>query len=128
MDITQILAAVAVCLILYLVLKTVHPPFAVYVSVAVGLLLIGFIVHRLSGIFTFAQSLAQKASVDQKYFGVVMKCLGICYLGELTSGSCKECGQNGWADKVELACRCSLIVISIPIFEDFLGLIFDLLQ
>jgi stage III sporulation protein AD len=61
-------------------------------------------------------------------FEVVIKGLAVCYLGETTISFCKDCGQPGWGDKVELACRCTLLVLAIPLCKEFLDVILGLLK
>ena len=87
-----------------------------------------YVCTKLSSVFVFINHLADSAGINNGYFEVVIKGLAVCYLGEFTVSTCKDCGQNGWGDKVELACRCTLLVLSIPLFEDFLNIIVGLLE
>lgn len=128
MNIYQLLIAVTACLIVYLILKGVNERFAVYVTIGGAILILFYVVSKLTSVFSFIQHLADSAGVKNQYFEVVLKGLTVCYLGEFTVSSCKDCGQNGWGDKVELACRCTLLVLAIPLFEDFLEVILGLLE
>ncbi len=128
MSIYQLLAAVVGCLLVSIVLKVFNERFLVFVSVAGAVLILFFICTKLTSVFTFVHHLADSAGVKNTYFEVVIKGLTICYLGEFTVSACKDCGQNGWSDKVELACRCSLLVLAIPLFEDFLDVVMGLLK
>lgn len=128
MNIYQLLIAVTACLLVYLILKGVNERFAVYVSIGGAILILFYVVSKLTTVFSFIQHLADSAGVKNQYFEVVIKGLTVCYLGEFTVSSCKDCGQNGWGDKVELACRCTLLVLAIPLFEDFLEVILGLLE
>ncbi|MBQ4052219.1 MAG: hypothetical protein IJD09_01025 [Clostridia bacterium] len=128
MSIYQLLSGVIACLVLYLMLKNLNDRFAVFVSVAGALLILGYVLTKLSSVFIFIRHLANSAGVNDTYFEVVIKGLAVCYLGEFTVSSCKSCGQNSWGDAVELACRCTLLVLAIPLFEDFLDVILGLLK
>ncbi len=128
MSIYQLLGCVVACLVLYLLLKGIHERFAVFVAVACVVLILVYVMTKLSSVFIFIDHLAQSAGVKNQYFDAVIKGLSVCYLGEFTVSSCKSCGQTGWADTVELACRCTLLVLAIPLFEDFLEILMGLLE
>ena len=113
---------------LYLFLKGINERFAVFITVAGAVLILVYVLTKLSSVFSFIQHLANSAGINNSYFEVVIKGLAVCYLGEFTVSSCKSCGQNGWGEKVELACRCTLLVLAIPLFEDFLEIILGLLE
>ena len=128
MNIYQLLAAVLACLMIYLVVRGINERCAVYVSLAGATVLLFYVCARISPIFGFIHHLAESAGVKNEYFQAVMKGLAVCYLGEFVIGICKDCGQAGWGDKVEIACRCALLVVAIPLFEDFLEIIMGLLE
>ncbi|PWM38712.1 MAG: hypothetical protein DBX52_06480 [Clostridiales bacterium] len=128
MSIYQLLGSVIACLLIYLLLKGVNERFAVFASAAGAILILFYVCTKLSSVFVFINHLADSAGINNGYFEVVIKGLAVCYLGEFTVSTCKDCGQNGWGDKVELACRCTLLVLSIPLFEDFLNIIVGLLE
>lgn len=128
MTIFQILTLIAVALVVLLTVKSINDRFAVYISIAVALLVLFFVCSRLSLIFGFVDQLADRAGIRNQYFEVIIKGLSICYLGEFTISSCKDCGQSGWVDKVDLACRCALLVLAIPLFEDLLDVLTGLLE
>lgn len=128
MNIYQLLAAILAALLVFLLIRGVNDRFAVYVSLAGAILILVYVCARLSSIFVFIQHLAESAGIKNQYFKVVLKGLTICYLGEFSIGLCKDCGQSGWGDKLEVACRCTLLVLAIPLFEDFLEIITGLLE
>lgn len=128
MSILQLLASVIACLLIYLLLKAFNERFAVFASIAGGIFVLFYVSAKLSSVFTFVQHLADSAGINNTYFQTVLKGLTVCYLGEFTVSACKDCGQSGWGDKVELACRCTLLVLAIPLFEDFLEMVVGLLK
>ncbi len=128
MTIYQLLGCVILCLIVFLILRNINERFSVFVTIAGTLVVLAFVITKLSSVFGFIQHLADCAGVSNDYFKVVLKGLAVCYLGEFTISACKSCAQNAWADAVELACRCTLLVLAIPLFEDFLEVIMRLLK
>ena len=128
MTIYSLLTALLVCLLLYLIVRSFNERFAVFVTIGGTLLVLIFICSQLSSVFLFANKLSERIGVESKYFKVILKGLSICYISEFAVGFCKDCGQSNWADKVEMACRCVLLVLAIPLFEDFLSIVLRLLE
>lgn len=128
MSIYHLLGLVVAFLLVYLALKSLNERFAVYVTIAGAIAILFYVITQLSSVFEFINHLAEGAGIRNEYFKVVIKGLAICYLGEFTIGACRDCGQNSWGDKVELACRCTLLVLAIPLFEDFLEVIVGLAE
>ena len=124
----QLIIFVVVGLIFFLLLKNVNERYAVFLSFAGGIALLLFIAGELGAVVEFINKLGNKLGEGNKYFPIILKGLFVCYLGEFTISVCKDCGQMGWADKVEMACRCTLLVLAIPLFEDFLNVIVRLMQ
>ncbi len=128
MSIYQLLGGVIAGLILFLLLRTVNERFGVFVVMAGVVMILVYVLTKLSSVVSFIDHLAESAGVNNRYFEAVIKGLAVCYLGEFTISSCKSCGQNGWGDAVEVACRCTLLVLAIPLFEDFLNILLGLLE
>jgi stage III sporulation protein AD len=128
MTIYNLLAATAAGLLLFLLIRSINDKFAVFVTVGGSLLILLFICSKLSDMFSFAEELGERIGVDNKYFNVIFKGLSICYISEFTVWFCRDCGQSGWADKIEMACRCALLTLAIPLFEDFLTIVLRLME
>ncbi len=128
MNVYRLLGAIVICLVVYLLLRVFNERFAVYVTIGGAVILLFYVCTQLSSVFEFVQHLADGAGIQNEYFSVIIKGLTVCYLGEFTVSACKDCGQNGWGEKVELACRCTLLVLAIPLFEDFLNVIIGLVE
>ena len=127
MDIFKLLIAVTALAVLYLAVRGFNERFAVFVSLSVGVFVLFFTVSAMEPVFSFIKTLADKTGIDNQYFKIIIKCLALCYLCEFSSGICRDIGQSGWSDKMELACRCSLLVLAIPLFEEFLDVVTTLL-
>ncbi len=128
MSIFQLCAGAIGVLLIYLFFKNAQEKFASMLLIAGGILILLFVVQKLPPLLTFADQLAEYAHINETYFSSVLKSLAVCYLGELTAGACKDFGVAGWGEKIELACRCSLLIIALPLFEDFLSLLTEMLK
>ena len=128
MNIYRLLGIVVICLVIFLLLRVLNERFAVLITIGGAVILLFYICTQLSAVFDFVHHLSEGAGIKNEYFVVILKGLAICYLGEFTVSACKDFGQNGWGEKVELACRCTLLVLAIPLFEDFIAMIAGLIE
>ena len=72
-------------------------------------------------------TLLSGVGLTQEYGLILFKTLGICFLAQFAADSCRDAGESALASKVELAGKISILVLSLPLFEDIaqtaLGLI-----
>ena len=59
---------------------------------------------------------------------VMIKALGIALIGRICADVCKECGENGLAQGVELVAGIVIFSLSLPILSEILSFAYGLLQ
>ena len=52
---------------------------------------------------------------------------GICYIVQLASDYCKDCGENALASQVTLAGKLAMLSVSLPLFKAFVEIVKALL-
>lgn len=57
---------------------------------------------------------------DENYIGYILRALGITYITWTSSEICKSVGENGIAGYVETAGRVEIVVLCLPLLEEFL--------
>ena len=128
MTIYQLLFWIIGAVILHLLIRNFNEKYAVFISLGCGILIIFFICQKLFPIVGFLEKLRDAAKIKNQYFEVILKGIAICYLSEFAMGICKDCGLQGWVDKIELACKCAILVMSVPLLEEFLEVIVGLMK
>ena len=58
----------------------------------------------------------------------MVKALGVCVVTQLASDTCKDCGQNSIASKIELGGKVLILAISLPMFTSLLETINKLIN
>ena len=53
--------------------------------------------------------------MDGSYFLTLIKMMGITYIGQFSSGICKDAGYQATGVQIELFCRLSVLVLCIPV-------------
>ena len=123
MDIISVVGISICALILIVSIKEANSQYAVLIAIAASVIILLYVITQLSVVTEFIDNLATRAGIDNQYFKIILKSLGICYLCEFGCSLCRDAGQNALATKMELACKCSVLVISLPLFSDILELI-----
>ena len=117
MDITKIIGVGLIALIIIIILRQYKPEFTIYVSLIAGVIIFFLVANSLTGIINLLQDFANKASINSKFLGILLKITGIALLTEFAVSVCKDAGESAIASKVDLGGKVIIISISIPIIS-----------
>jgi stage III sporulation protein AD len=115
MEIIKIVAFAFMSLFIVMIFQNRRNDLAVYISIAVGILIFLFMITKITSILQFIQELSAKANIDFIYLTTVFKILGIAYLASFCSEICKDAGQGSIGTKVEFAGKILILALAIPI-------------
>ena len=119
MNIVQILGICVVSAAVAVLLKGYNSEYSLLISVISGtailLMLISGITEKLYEVRN-----AVSAFTTSSLFIVALKSLGICVITGFIADSCRQAGQLSLASKAELAGRCAIFVLSVPMLLSLL--------
>lgn len=122
----KIMLLIICSLMLVTILKSVKSGVSVFLLIFVTAAVFVFVCTQLGNVIDFINTLASKAGIDEQYIGIILKCIGVCFLGDFAAGICRDCGENTLANNSEIVCKCSIIVIALPMYIDIFNLILKL--
>lgn len=108
-------------------LKNVKPEFAALVTMGIGLLILGLAVGKLQYLFEILEQLRNSLPIDSSYISTLVKMIGVTYIGQFSAGICKDAGYSSTAGQIELFCKLSVMVLSMPILSALLQTIQEFL-
>lgn len=108
-------------------LKQQKAEYAIYICIAIGLLIFFSILNHLEVIVATLREISQFISLDTVYIGTLLKMLGITYIAEFASGICKDAGYQTIATQIEMFSKLTILVLSLPILLAMLQTIQDFL-
>ena len=76
---------------------------------------------------TLILNLFDNVSEFNKYSTVLLKVFGITLITETTSDLCKQMGENALSSKIDLVGRVEIIIISLPLVNEILDIINQML-
>ena len=96
-------------------LKGTRPESAFYVSFGVGILILMAAVSRLEYLYDSLKKMQDALPIDSSYMTAILKMLGISYIGQFTSGICKDAGYGNIGNQIELFGKLAIMTVSMPI-------------
>lgn len=127
MEIVKIVGVGLIAVIIIMILKQYKPEFAIYASIATGIIIIMLVLEKLTGIITLLSNLSNQASINNEFILILLKLTGIAFLTEFAVSICKDSGEAAIASKIDFAGKIIMVAISIPIIAGLLELIIKIL-
>ncbi len=115
MDIVKISMLGISGVILGFMLKGSRPEYAFYVSFGVGILILSVAVVKLEYLYDALVKIQSYLPIDSDYLAAIWKMLGISYIGQFTSGICKDAGYGNIGSQIELFSKLAIMTVSMPI-------------
>ena len=101
--------------LLGILLKDRAPEYVSLVTMGIGLVILGLAVGKISYLFQSLERLKQSLPIDGSYITTLLKMIGITYIGQFSSGICRDAGYSSTGAQIELFCRLSVMVLSMPV-------------
>ena len=127
MDIIKI-SLLGICgVILGFLLKGTGPEYAGFITMGIGIMILGLAVGKLEYLFQSVSQLKDMLPVSLEYFATLIKMIGVTYIGQFSAGICKDAGHQSTAAQIELFCKLSVMVLSMPVLMALLNMIQEFL-
>ena len=96
-------------------LKGTRAEYTAFITMGIGIMILGLAVGKLEYLFQTLGNLQKSISVDQEYFYTLIKMVGITYIGQFSSAICKDAGYQTIGTQIDLFCKLSVMVLSMPV-------------
>ena len=120
MNLTAILGVCLITAILAIILRENKYEYAIILSLLAGSVILLSLLSNMLNSFFEIRNIISKAGIDNEYFLVAFKALGICIITGFTADLCRDFGQTALAGRAELAGRCAIFLISLPLLTSLL--------
>ena len=111
----QIALLGVVTVLVALQFRSQKPEYETLICLCGGLLVMGFALSKLSGIMRNIRQMQSYVGIEDSYYRILIKIIGITYLSEFASDICKDTGHASVAVFIELAGKLSIMAVSMPI-------------
>jgi stage III sporulation protein AD len=128
MDIFMKCAAGAlVSIVLYIVIGNQSKDFSLLITLVVCCMLATVTVEYLAPVIIFFDKLKIIGNLDGALVGVILKTVGIGFIGEITSLICIDAGNSALGKTMQFLTAAVILCISVPLFESILEIIEEIL-
>ena len=128
MEIFRIIGVAFVTAVAAIVLKSSKPELSFAVTVTGVVIILIFVADMLQNTINIISSIAGMTGIENGLIKILLKIVGIGYLTEFSAGLLNDFGSNAIADKVTLAGKLTILILSLPVIESVLGLIRGFLE
>ena len=124
-----IIALALVALVAAIYLKNSGLPVAgLLVIICGGVLILLKVIPYLVELFHTISDLAGSSDLSTDYLSLVIKVVCLAYIGEFAGQLCRDAGENGMAQKVELGAKVVIMVMAVPLLQTILTTIITVFQ
>ena len=96
-------------------LKTAKPEFAVFATIATGVVMVITMLSSLQSVILAFDGIVKKSSIDDGIFTAVLKIIGIGYLTEYSASVATDAGCASIAQKLQFGGKIVIFLMSISI-------------
>ncbi len=118
MNSLSLISVICIVASISVLLRKNVPEYSLIINIATGLLVITYLISNFLPIFNHIRDLINTAKISEKYYSILFKSLGICFLSQFASDSCKDAGEESLASKVEMVGKIAILTIALPLFEE----------
>ena len=115
MDVVKIAVLGLMGVMVGLFFKQARPEYTLYISLATGLLILILAAGKLEAVFALLRQIQAYLPIKTAYVTAILKMVGIAYIGQFSAGLCRDAGYSSVAGQIELFCKLSILLISLPI-------------
>lgn len=127
MEIVSVIGFSLVAAMLVILLRQIKPEFALPVGVLAAAIILFSAASASLPIIDKVKEISAKASINSEYVSILIKSLGICYITQLASDTCKDGGENALAGNVQLIGKIAVVVLSLPLVTQVLDTVTKLI-
>jgi stage III sporulation protein AD len=101
-------------------LKGQKNEYAVIIALVCSVIVIRLIAKQILSPLSVIMEKIESYGINNNYFKIALKALGIGYVTAFISDSCKDAGLSSLALKAELAGKCAIFILSFPLILSIL--------
>lgn len=120
MELGKIIGLAVISVTFIVLFRQYWPEYGVLVSLLSGILLLSMVMVAVAPVLEEIQLLADKTGLAGEHTGILVKTLGICFITQIACEACKDAGESSIASKVEMAGKVTIVLLSLPLFQELL--------
>lgn len=128
MSMFSIMGIAVIGVIITVLIKQYLPEYAILVIIMTSIIILFWIVVNMMPVLDKILFFIRGMKVPNDYIEIVIKSLGLAFVIQLISDLCKDAGVEAISSKIELVGKVGILIISLPLFEKIMTIIFELIK
>jgi len=128
MELIKVIIIGVVISILTIFFKQIKPEYSLICLIIGSVILIFYIINAITPIFSYFNEIVIKTGIDNEMFKTLLKIIGVGYLIEFSASICIDSGNASIADKIVLAGKLLIFLLSLPIITSLFDMIMELIK
>ncbi len=124
----KLISIALIGVVVVLLLKTSKPEFAVFATIATGVVMVIILLSTLQDVILSFDKIVKKSGVDEGIFTAVLKIIGIGYLTEYSSSIASDAGCASIASKLQFGGKLTIFAMSISIVSALIDVVTNLVN
>lgn len=126
MQILRICGVGVIAAVSAVVIKQIRADAAVPVRVAVNIILFGAALSLASPVYYYINDMIASSALSE-FGSILMKALGIALATHICSEICRDAGEASIAGCIEMAGKCEILLLSLPLITSIINTASDVL-
>ncbi|NMB42027.1 MAG: stage III sporulation protein AD [Firmicutes bacterium] len=115
MEIAQVVGFGVIAAVIIIFIRQSRPDIAQLLSIAVGIIIVVYLLGYLKLIVDVITDLALEAEISTVFLRTLLRVIGVAYLAEFGAQICRDTGEGSIAAKIEFAGKLIILVMAVPI-------------
>lgn len=112
----KIAALGVITVLIAVLLKEGKAEYGTYIALAGSILIFFFGIQKLQVVVDALHTIQGFIRVNDAYFAILLKIVGITYIAEFAASLCKDAGYGAVSGQVEFVGKISVLTVSLPVF------------
>lgn len=121
----KIMLIALIGIIMAMFLKTQKAEYSIFLSLCIAVLILFCVLGLFSSAKDQLSSLSMYLTMDNQYYGLLFKMIGITYLCEFCTSICKDAGYQAIGSQIDIFGKITILLAGIPILMTLLETIQD---
>lgn len=116
----KIMVIALVGVIMAIFLRTQRAEYSVFLSICIAVLILFCVLGLFSSVKEQLSTVSAYLTMDNQYYGLLFKMIGITYLCEFCSGICRDAGYQAIGSQIEIFGKISILLAGVPVLMTLL--------
>lgn len=121
-------AAALIAAMLGIILQKQGKEYALVLLLAVGAMGTCLALNYIRPVLSFLERLRDLANLDNDVLKILLKAVGIGMIGEICGAICSDSGNSSLAKMLQILSAAAILWLSLPIMEQVMDLIVEVLE